>query len=315
MNKHFLLSGGETARMLEIFKKNNVEIKFESFDEFHKSLNELYLVLYQSYCRNYKKHGYSSILFEHDMTLKKLVTYHKMYKYYYINYFDQKFIDLFIHIQESMSTWKIENTCKHQANFRSFDDEFAFSYDVDGTIEGYYFMVNKTLCPSDDDEIIDQMFSYFGYKESPIHRIIRKRSKEYTIQYLGYDTGKKLKKIGFSFNQKIFYEDEDVKLFFSNYKHFYDIVENTNKEMYVQFHAKNPKYICVEINPCTPTFENLFIYIDELVSKNILDQEQKKYIIDNKKTKQAIGSFSKFRWENEETFNVKWYNSVTNNEI
>jgi hypothetical protein len=314
MNSNFLLSASETAKMLQIFKKNEVQIKFESFDDFHKSLNELYPVLYESFSRNFRKHGWDSVTYEHDMSLQKITTYHKMYKYYYMNFFEKGVVDLFRHIQESMSTWKIDNACKYESNFRSYDDELTYTHNIDGTLDGYYFMVTKILCPEDNEDIINQMFYYFGYEEAKVHKIIRKKTDQYRLQYLGYNFGKRLRKISFSFNQKLFYDDE-VKPYFEKYINFYKIVENIDKEIFVQFDAKNPKYIGIEINPCMPDFDNLFVYLEELVEKNILTLEQKNYIANNKKTKQAIGSFPKFRWENENTFNIKWYNRVENDEL
>jgi len=309
MYDDFSFSTSETAQMLNAFKRNNIKVTFENFDDFNKALNEIYPPLFESFCRNFRKHGHEAIMYEHDMELQKITTYHTMFKYYYIQYFEERFVELFKHVIGSLSTWRIKNASKHEKVFRTYDDEFAYCYSADNKLEGYYFMIHKSFDPSDNEIITQQMFKYFGYKEADIHKYIRKNSDIYTIYYLGYNTARKLSKIGTIFNQQMLYDDAVVEKF-KDYKHFYDLIKKYDKDIYVQFDANNPDYIGVEINPSLPSKENIPAYLDELVDLGIFTNEQKEYILYNKKTKEAKISCVKYRWENKDSFNVKWYNRV-----
>jgi hypothetical protein len=308
----FNFSPTELSRMLNAFNKNNVKVTFEDFEDFNKSLNEIYKPLFQSYCRNFRKYGHTAILYEHDMNLEKITTYHKMYKYYYIQYFEEKVVELFRHIVGSISTWMIEGASKDKKVFRTFDDEFAYTFDANThKLEGYYFMLDKAFYPQDDEDIVQQMFSYFGYQEGNVQRYIRKQSHVFNIYYLGYNTLRKLNKVGVCYKRDMMY-DEKVKSKYCNYKHLYAILDayNEHDELQVQFEAKNPDYFGLEVNPTNRSKEDLPEYLDRLVDAGVFTVKQKDYILTNKKTEESTQSCVKFRWEDKDTFNAKWYNRV-----
>lgn len=306
-------SASELTRIMKIFDDNEVKLEFQNFDNLYDCFDKVMPITIEAYFRNYRKKNYHSIFFEHDIQSKQLTNYIKVYTYFDLCFFDQNLINFVKALTEALIldgvTEGMANDPANCSGIRQLNDDFGLCYDLNNIFLGYYF-----CCVFDVKKITDKqveiLYYNLGFVEMPIHKKMREISTKFLLYCVAYSPSKHLGKMQYCVNTDLFYNNE-IKRIFLKYSNFYTILdtilESEMDEINIQFDANNANYIALEVFPDITKIDK---FLNELVELRLLSVDEKEYIINNKKTKSELikGYAVKFRWDNLDSYTVKWYN-------
>lgn len=307
-------SASEITRMMKIFNDNDVKLEFQNFDDLYKSFDEIFPVVTEAYFRNYKKKNCHSIFFEHDVKNKKLITYIKCFRYFDLCFFDSKLVTFVKALTEAFIIGGVSEGTGNNENFsgiRQLNDDFGLCYDSNNILLGYYFTALCDLKKINEYQV-ETLSTNLGFVEMDIHKNMRQVATKFLMSGVGYTPSKNLIKLQYCVDSQLFYIDI-IKEHFFRYQNFYTILDTIVKyevdEINIQLEPHNPNYIGIEVFP-PGNIEEVTEFLSELVSLRLMDEESKKYILNNKKTKSNMvsGYVVKFRWDHLDDYNIKWYN-------
>jgi hypothetical protein len=306
MNK-FNYSVAELTRILQVFEEKNIKVTFDNVDVLHEALNGLFDITHESYCRNYKNSGHTGILYEHDLKKEKIIAYMKCYPYAYmflIN--DQKLLDIYADIESIFRNFNDGNVKPGIANLT---DNFALIYGADHTFYGYYYHIFSDFKLLDEEKILD-MVTFLGCDETPLQNVIRRNSQKYFLTYAGFNPLGNIKKVGY-FVDTLSLKNKETRNVLSQYHRFYEIMDLIGlcdqECVQLQFEVDTPNYLAVEWG-----VSNYALICEKLFDTGIITDEERNYILNNKKTKNISRKILKLVWTNKDNLSVKWYNPDQN---
>lgn len=297
MFEKYNYSNYERAKLFQILKDNNVILQYESDEDVSNALNQILSLSLDSFKRNFIKYSYNNLYYQHDTGVQKISGYVKVFSYLNLMMFDDQLLKKIDEILESLRMYN---------NYPPIDivEWFSIAYDSENKVKKYTF---STFCPFHDTELqnINSIFEKIKYDELPFHRKFRRNSEYCVLSRLIYGRMFSLKEIGYYISPSVFMEDIVVEKY-NNYKGFYDFLHDkitTFKYMDVIFKTDDFDYISLEF-----AVEDVEC-LNDLVDCNLLNEEQKLYLINNKKTKEADNNFLlKIEWDDFENVKVLWYN-------
>lgn len=306
MFEKYSYSSSEQAQIFKILKDNNVTLNYESSEDLSNSLNEILIISLEAYKRNFVKYSYNSLFFEHNLQNKKITGYNKIYCYYNLLMFDLKFANMVEQIMDALN-----------ANFATCGvnvmEWFYIGYNLDNLKTKYCFStfcpmhdINVAYDPDTNNLVVDNIFAQLNYQELLFHKNIRLKSKYCLLSRLTYNISFSLSEVCYVVSPQIFMEEFVVEKY-KNYKGFYNFLQDKIDifdGLDVSFKVGDTNYISLEF----PTDD--IICLDDVLSCGIITEEQKNYIQNSSKTKEANNNFMiKMEWKNSENVNVLWYNA------
>jgi hypothetical protein len=171
----------------------------------------------------------------------------------------------------------------------------------------FYYTIENEVFFDIDPKSWNTMFCYLNLGEKNAE-FLAKETDNLFLRYIGFDKKNRIDKLGFHTLYEFFSDREPLK-YYSNYKNFenifYTIKNITDNDLLsLQYSPIFSEYLGVEIsvepNQITPVAKKLY-------DNFIMTEEQYNNITEMNISDKFRNSVLKFRWENENTFDIKFY--------
>lgn len=316
MKKQFRVLPEQITTINSIFKKNNINVSFENFNDYKKSLNQICLVMHKSRSDFIKSKLDYKYLLEYDLSSPDKPT-DKSIAYRFDTAFfhsDQK-----IHLQMQIIRDYINLSLQKNSIFDLDGEGFGVIYfpdDVDMKMpRGYYYSLAPDILKNSEKSL---------HKNFLLGLYIEKTSVEYLTKfiefnnldlgYLSFDGTNTLRNVGFSVDSS----DEVCDIlnqYHSSYIKFTDVINfiknnySKDRKIGLQYSNISTKNISIEIPISKELLYDYLIKINDIyeisniekwkIHNNDCEEDGKNYVL-------------KFKWSNSKKFSLKLYDIFMN---
>lgn len=315
----------EIAKILSKFNDRNIKLTFDNLSDINNVFNEIFPVFLQANGR-FQKNNYNSK--GHELSCNKMKVTGKVLFYQYANVVSLADPNHFQNIQN------LHNFLTYFCYFKRMpiiDMNGLFGVDLSSDekyLNGYYYSVvpyalNQLLPEQQQQSLkdmkLEEIWHDYVLSFSSANNLIY-------LSYIGFDSRKFISKLGYStlikdFIQKPATKHKKIDNLIDFLKKEKQLYNEEFEECGLQFPsisstAFNKEHFGVELVPCpyeNKKDRNLYLdvldeYFSKLIDYKLLTTAQKDFILYHDSTVKNKDGVLKFRWNDLQTYDVKWYN-------
>jgi len=318
----FELNSLEVTKILAQFNKRNIKLTLDHPNDVNLVLNDIFPIFIQAQGRIHQEQ-YNSKCYELDCTRMKKSGVVGFYQYaLMVMLADKTHLYNIQQVHELMPYFSVLK----QLPVVDMNGMFGIDLSADEKyLNGYYYGVTPY---SINDVSVDQQLQIF--KDAKVCKIwhdyllsYSANNKQIYLSYLSFDNRKILARLGYSVMIRDFIKSPRLKYkkmqnivdFFQNQDELHDL-EFEECGLQVSSSLLESQHFGLELSPCPrEKYRDRAQYIDfmdnyftKLIEYDLMDDKQKDFILTHPDTIENKDGILKFRWENPETFALKWYN-------
>jgi hypothetical protein len=292
----------DIKKVLEILEKNQVRLEFESPENFVKTVEELKEYLLNEKLDEIFYSTCDGVLYEFDISHKKLISSGVFYPLSTKDFTPYKQVPFHLDVISKIFSF-------YERNLLNLYDTYCVMYKEQDLTKpaAFYYTIEKEVFFDIDPNSWKTMFSYLNLNEKNTEFLANETDNLF-LRYIGFNKENQIDKLGFHTLYEYFCVREPLN-FYSNYKKFeqvfYTIKEIARQELIsLQYSSIKSDYFGVEI---ALEREEVKPAMKKLYDATILTDEQYNNIVEMNISEDYSNSVLKFRWENENTFDIKFY--------
>lgn len=292
----------DIKKIIDILEKNKIKLEFQNPENFVKALEELQEELTN---QKFEEIFYSTcdgVLYEFDIKNKKLISSGVFYPLSTKDFTPYRQVPLHLEVISKIFSF-------YERNLLNLYDNYCVMYREQDLTKpvAYYYTVEREVFYDIDPQSWTSMFSYLNLNENN-SRFLSKETDNLYLRYVGFDDKNRLDKLGFHTLYE-FFKIRNPLEHYSKYKNFenlfYILKQIADQELIsLQYSAEFSDYLGIEIRVPPEKIK--------YVSKTLYDNKifcEKRYsnLVEMNIPEKYTNSVMKFRWQDENTFDVKFY--------
>lgn len=309
--KKFKYLPSEVARLNQVFQKNDVKLSFESFDNYHKCLEELITEVSKCSIRYHLDNYYVCKSHEYNVSKKVLECTGKYHSYSAVLFSTNDKINYHMNILREAFGYFYKGLF-------DIDNSFGIAYrGKTNIVESFYYkLTNGNL-----STFTKEFFNYFlnslniSKKSIPWLEQLRVETDYLDLNYVSFDVSNNLTKLGFATPVLNFLRSNFIS-YYSEYvkvNEFNNCVKKLNVDVGIGIQLstdlRKSNFLALEIR--TP-YEKLEEYLSIFQQENLISSYDVEYIKSMVRDENSREHTIKFRWNSANSFSVKWYSEFPN---